>query len=81
MNMVLALSLGQFVGFAVGDLAGDRPRFGAWRLSNPEINRGRALIGFENELITAIKMHRPNSVVWSIDEALCNLGVDPPCSP
>ncbi len=70
---LLALDLSSKTGWAFGHIEDDRPRSGVWVLPGPS-DLGRTFAAFENQLLDAIDVHRPDVVV--IEAAISGGGED-----
>ena len=59
---IFSLDLSSKTGWAFGHIEDDRPRSGVWVLPGPS-HLGRTFASFENMLLDAIDVHRPDVVV------------------
>ena len=59
---IFSLDLSSRTGWAFGHIEDDRPRSGVWVLPGPS-DLGRTFASFENMLLDAIDVHRPDVVV------------------
>lgn len=70
---IFSLDLSSKTGWAFGHIEDDRPRSGVWVLPGPS-DLGRTFASFENMLLDAIDVHRPDVVV--IEAAISGGGGD-----